>query len=218
MALRGEDPEGVHQVRVAAGRLAAWLALARRRVLRDDLSWLRRTLGPVRDLDVLISAHRSAAWLPVLEREREERRKALREALRAEGGRFAGLVAALRDLPPVEGSRARGGLEHLRRRLERAGEALGDDPTLEALHRVRRRLRRLRYGYEWLGEKRPDLEELQAAFGELNDLAIAHRRLVASGIAPPGDARRARIEQGLEQQRAAAVEAWARFGPGVLER
>lgn len=215
VALRGEDAEGVHQVRVCAGRLAAWLALGRRRILWDDLSWLRRILGPVRDLDVLISAHRSAPWLPALEREHRERRRELVAALRDRGGRFAGLVAALRVSRPIEAERARAGLEHLRRRLARAGEELEGDADLEALHRVRRRLRRLRYGSEWLGERRGDLEELQQAFGDLNDLAIAHRRLVASGIAPEGDPARAKIESGLAERRAAALEAWSRLGAGV---
>jgi CHAD domain-containing protein len=37
LALSGEDPEGVHQVRVAGRRLRAYLDLLGFRVLKDDL-------------------------------------------------------------------------------------------------------------------------------------------------------------------------------------
>src|SRR5262245_54899902 len=37
VAAKGDDPEGVHQVRVAAGRLVVWLRLGARRALIDDL-------------------------------------------------------------------------------------------------------------------------------------------------------------------------------------
>lgn len=56
----GEDPEGVHQARVAARRLRSQLATfkpvlrsERCNRLRTDLRWLGRKLGAVRDADVL---------------------------------------------------------------------------------------------------------------------------------------------------------------------
>jgi CHAD domain-containing protein len=53
-ACAGSDSEGVHQLRVAAGRLSVWLELGGKRVLRDDLAWMRRSAGPLRDLDVIM--------------------------------------------------------------------------------------------------------------------------------------------------------------------
>lgn len=50
----GIAPEAVHQVRVAAGRLSVWLELGGRRMLRDDLAWLRRSASGTRDLDVVL--------------------------------------------------------------------------------------------------------------------------------------------------------------------
>ena len=57
----GEDPEGVHQARVATRRLRSHLATfapvlrrgARPSGSTSDLRWLGRSLGIVRDLDVL---------------------------------------------------------------------------------------------------------------------------------------------------------------------
>ena len=54
----GEDPEELHDMRVATRRLRAALALfaevlpVRARVFREELGWLGRVLGAVRDLDV----------------------------------------------------------------------------------------------------------------------------------------------------------------------
>ncbi|MGH7895033.1 MAG: CHAD domain-containing protein, partial [Candidatus Binatia bacterium] len=62
-AARAGRVEGVHQLRVATRRLRAALALfesglPRRasRSAREELAWLGRTTGPVRDLDVLAGA------------------------------------------------------------------------------------------------------------------------------------------------------------------
>ena len=54
----GEDPEELHDMRVATRRLRAALSLfadvlpVRARVFREELGWLGRVLGAVRDLDV----------------------------------------------------------------------------------------------------------------------------------------------------------------------
>ena len=57
----GDDPEELHQARVATRRLRAVLRAARPLLdpgwtesLRAELSWLGGALGPVRDLDVLL--------------------------------------------------------------------------------------------------------------------------------------------------------------------
>ena len=54
----GEDPEELHDMRVATRRLRAALSLfeavlpVRAQVFREELGWLARLLGTVRDLDV----------------------------------------------------------------------------------------------------------------------------------------------------------------------
>jgi triphosphatase len=60
-ALAGDDPEGVHQLRVGLRRARSVLALfealvpaAPSHALREELRWLAGELGPARDLDVLL--------------------------------------------------------------------------------------------------------------------------------------------------------------------
>ena len=72
----GEDPEELHDMRVATRRLRAALSLfaavlpARAQALREELGWMGRLLGAVRDLDVQQEglaemAHASAGWASV---------------------------------------------------------------------------------------------------------------------------------------------------------
>ena len=63
---RGDDPEDLHQLRVAIRRLRAFLRAARPLVdqewaesLRAELGWLGGHLGPARDLDVMLERFRS---------------------------------------------------------------------------------------------------------------------------------------------------------------
>ena len=62
----GEDPEGVHQARVATRRLRSHLRTFRKLLepewaepLRDELGWLGDELGGVRDADVLLDRLKS---------------------------------------------------------------------------------------------------------------------------------------------------------------
>src|SRR6202012_490944 len=63
----GEDPEELHDMRVATRRLRAALALfggglaVRAQGFREDLGWLGRLLGAVRDRDVQLDGLRGAA-------------------------------------------------------------------------------------------------------------------------------------------------------------
>ncbi len=59
--MKGEDPEGVHQMRVATRRLRAVLSLFKSVLasgpfahLKDELRWLQQQLGPARDWDVFL--------------------------------------------------------------------------------------------------------------------------------------------------------------------
>ncbi len=111
----GEDPEDLHQFRVATRRLRAVLRVARPLLdrewadgLREELGWLGSSLGPVRDLDVLVehlteeaaqlSEEDRAGAEPLLHQlaiEHETARAALLEALSTP--RYFALLDALED-------------------------------------------------------------------------------------------------------------------------
>ena len=72
---RGDDPEDLHQLRVATRRLRAFLRAARPLVdgewaesLREELGWLGGHLGPARDLDVMLGRLRAEVGLSVATR------------------------------------------------------------------------------------------------------------------------------------------------------
>src|SRR6266508_3298668 len=106
------DPEGVHQMRVATRRLRADLRTFRpvldrewSEPLRNELRWLGRSLGAVRDADVMLASLRDrAAGLPdadrdgakrLLARLQEEREAALGSLQRLlEGRRYRLLLDA----------------------------------------------------------------------------------------------------------------------------
>jgi CHAD domain-containing protein len=173
----GEDPEALHDMRVAIRRTRAAMALLepalpiRARTLRGELRWIARKLGGVRDLD--IQSARLETWrrgargpdaesLAQLQAAVAERRRNARAAmLRALDTRryerlVSRMVRMLRQGPPRRSPAARApalaafpGLV-----LERhagtmaAGDSLDADSPAEAFHRLRIRLKRLRYAVE----------------------------------------------------------------------
>lgn len=172
VAREGRDPEGVHQVRVAAGRLDVWLELAGIRLLRDDLAWLRAGASQLRELDVLAESKPPDAWLDWI----EGRRAACRREFEAflDEPRLAGLLRALPLHAPLVPTRAEERLAKLRRRARRRGARMEDEPAdIHAFHRLRKALRRLRYALEWLGEDARQIKSLQNALGDLNDASVA---------------------------------------------
>jgi len=185
-AREAADPEAVHRMRTATRRLDVWLRLAGRARLRDDLRWLRRAAGPVRDLDALLGRDWPAREARRLRTLRTVARRALREAL--DDVRLQGLIVGLTVLPPLSASDAADRLAPLAR-AARALPPAEDD--LEALHAVRRAVRRLRFGLDWVGEPL-DLAPVQDAFGELNDLTLAVRFLGPDAVSPELLAQRAR--------------------------
>lgn len=163
--------EAVHHLRVAAGRLSVWLELGGRRVLRDDLRWLRGSAARTRDIDVLLAEERPSAWRAHLTLEREAAMTATRA--RWTTTRTRALIAALSYLPALERGAAEAGLKGVAQRAWHGGEALSAherDP--ERLHRARRRFRRLRYALEWLEGDASVAKSLQDAFGALNDACV----------------------------------------------
>jgi CHAD domain-containing protein len=163
------DPEGPHGLRVACRRLDVWLRLGGWRVLRDDLRWLRTVAGTVRDVDVVRHAGERSPEAPPLH-ERQRAHVALVEALGS--SRFAGLEMALAGFAPTRARDAR------RRTSSLVRTALARDPGSAAeLHELRRRMRRVRYALEWLGEPIGPLPRLQDALGEVSDGLLLGRRV-----------------------------------------
>lgn len=218
----GDDAEPVHQMRVAIRRLRATLSLLREYLPanagdpRQELAWIAGSLGEVRDLDVQIDQAR--AWheaaegpehtdrSPLVDR-LQERRSAARERLIGEldSDRFRSLVRDLKHLIEEARSNTAGepvslvapGLIRRRyRQLRRDGDRIGADPGRpEAMHRLRIRVKRLRYALEIFEDLygRPArsfirrLTDLQDLLGAYQDATVGAARL-AELIAPAGDA------------------------------
>ena len=172
----GDDPEEVHQARVATRRLRSDLRTFRTLVdptwagpLRDELKWIAGELGAVRDADVLLErlerqatvlpeqdGRAAAALLRRLVDEREAARASLLEAL--DSDRYVALVDALvaaANLPhltPDADERATQALPAIVarpwRHLEGQVDGLPKDPADPELHDVRIRAKRARYAAE----------------------------------------------------------------------
>ena len=171
------EPEGAHELRVAAGRLRVWLALAGLRVLDDDLRLLRDALALLRDLDVQIEADPPQALGTWLAWQRAAARHAGQVVLRSRG--VEGLLQALGSLPALPEPGRRAVVRPLWHRVARAGATLKRSPgDITAHHLLRRRVRRLRYALEWLEGPAGRVQRLQEQLGEAQDLA---RRLALIG-------------------------------------
>jgi CHAD domain-containing protein len=207
----GEDPEQVHQARVATRRLRSDLRTFRDVLdpewaggLRDELKWLGHELGAVRDAevlrarlgertDVLGAEDRRAA--DSLLRRLDERQTAAREQLvrSMREPRYAKLLDVLVEganapavLPEVGEAPAanalRPALEAPWKHLETAMETAGEEPTDQNLHAARIRAKRVRYA----------AEAVSAVFGkrarafaesavELQDVLGEHQDAVVAG-------------------------------------
>ena len=173
----GDDPEDVHQARVATRRLRSDLRTFHSLLdqdwtqsLRGDLKSVGRDLGAVRDTEVLLDRLRShAERLPpgdqATARKIIQRLLQRWDAARADLGETLGstryaelldrLVDAAREpalVPSAVDDRAADVLPPLVskpwEKLRTAVEELPEDPTDEALHQVRIRAKRCRYAAE----------------------------------------------------------------------
>jgi CHAD domain-containing protein len=244
-----DDPEGVHQARVGTRRLrsdlrtfAPLLDTDRTDPIRDELKWLADRLGEVRDADVLRRRldpqiadlgtdedRRAGVELTeVLDAERARTQSALLEVLASD--RYMQLLEDLLDLaldPPLT-KRAQGDAGKVIpslvarpwKKLQKEVASLGDDPTEEALHKVRVRAKRARYacdvavpvGGTAAADAANALSNVQDVLGDHNDAAVAEAWL--RGVA--GEVgRSAAVVAGrlMERQRAESTdlrEAWAK--------
>ncbi len=196
-----DDPERVHQIRVATRRARSALRTARPLLdvewaqgLRDELKWLGNELAPARDLDVLLARlARDAAELgkpaaTIVRQLEGERRRAQKQLVAAlESPRYLALLGELEraaEAPRVRTADA--DLDKLARkefrRLGRAVQALGKSPTDQALHEVRKRGKRARYSAELAGGKRTKkfaeaAKSFQDVVGDHQDAVVAEERL-----------------------------------------
>jgi CHAD domain-containing protein len=198
-----DDPERIHQIRVATRRARSALRTARplldvewAQALREELKWLGNELARTRDLDVLLArlapdaaelGKPAATIVRQLEVERRRAQKKLVSAL--ESPRYLALLGELEraaEAPRVRRTDAR--LDRLARkefrRLRAAVRALGKSPTDEALHEVRKRGKRARYSAELAGGKQSKkfaeaAKSFQDVVGEHQDAVFAEECLTA---------------------------------------
>jgi CHAD domain-containing protein len=242
----GDDPENLHQHRVAARRTRAFLRATKayldpdwRRALVEPLRELGVATGPARDLDVLLEHVREAvralpeadqaggeALVAQLEQERVATRTALLAALDSPGYRL--LVARLR-FP----TRLATGVESVRldrvaakefRRLARAVAELGDQPDDGAMHGLRMQLKRARYAAELApsghGAGRrflADARRMQDLLGEHQDATVAEERLRSTAVVDVRTAAAFAAGRIAERQRVRRDRALRRF-PSAWKR
>jgi CHAD domain-containing protein len=172
----GEDPEAVHQARVATRRIRSTLRTFSKLLdeewtdrLRGDLKWLADLLGAVRDTDVLLERFEDhLAGLPdtdvkagrrllaKLSDQRDQARRRLLGAMAQE--KYAVLLddlvaaaAAPALLPGADGPAAEVMpplVTRPWRRLRKEVRQAEDDPPDEVLHQIRIRAKRARYAAE----------------------------------------------------------------------
>jgi CHAD domain-containing protein len=200
----GDDPESLHDMRVASRRLRAAFSLFSNVLppavlaLRTELSWIGGVLGAVRDLDVQLQ--QLAGWrvaIPdvdrnaldaldaLLQEQRNEARKTMLEALdsrRFESfvNRFSRALRARAPRSPAPPSPARDIapvlIEARFRAFEKAADRLGPTSRPGDYHRLRIRGKRLRYALEFFAELYPGpTRALSKRLAALQDILGLHQ-------------------------------------------
>ena len=177
----GEDPEELHDMRVATRRLRAAIKLFEDilpvRVVRarEEFRWVARALGQVRDLDVQLQ--QLEAWIGEAGQEDREPLSVMRSLLREERERHRlslfemldsrryerlveGFAALLRHGPLRTSAASRvpavaAAPELVRsryRKLRKAARRVGEEASPEDFHRLRIRGKRMRYALESVSE------------------------------------------------------------------
>ena len=205
-AALGRDPEYLHQLRIGMRRLRSTLrafrALLQRRrasLLDKKLRATLRALGPVRDWDVFLQAK----FEPVLQRAAHARRTAAQRKARRVLTQTSFQALLRRVLEWIRGEPWRAsadadavlgpfGVRALQRLYDapRRAAAKIDWSDPEQRHRVRIRLKRLRYGGECFAAGfapraaqafKHRLRAMQHLLGELNDITVQQRLLQELG-------------------------------------
>ncbi|MET1058596.1 MAG: CHAD domain-containing protein [Nocardioides sp.] len=211
---RLDDVESVHRVRTRARRvrsvLAAYDELTPRSRLGRDLRWLGRTVGALRDLDIIRSRVTGVDLVPhLLDHERARALADARGALAGDRGHH--LVRGLTELgradvwadlprltladvaPRVLGAER----ERVLRRDRLAAQAGPDRPS--RLHDVRKAAKRLRYAAEPAGHSELAIraQTVQDLLGSGNDAILTAAWLDRAARAHPAvaDALRAESER-----------------------
>ena len=229
----GADPEAVHLQRVAARRLRSLLGSSgplssdpeRAHRLSEELRWLARALGKVRDRDVLIAylldelvsldeAGAFGAVLELLDCERQEGRAKLRDVL--DSARYRNLLHELAQPPRLrEGEDLRSPAITEYQRLREAVEQLDDDPADLELHEVRIQVKRARYAAEAAGASPRYVERaraLQDILGEHQDAVVTADTLLELAHQHPADTELVlACGRLVERERTAAQAARAAF-------
>jgi len=251
-AAESGDPEPLHQLRVASRRLRASIELfsgviyaGQLKIYRRDIPWIAGQAGTVRECDVTsaLLKDRAAKIEPELKESiapliatLDERRKSehavLYEMLASK--RFRSLVAKMSQpaIKKVGGSRTLGAaagqlIRAIARSAMRYGGELDNQAPAATFHKLRVRIKRLRYALEMfkaLGGKRHKralarLEELQESLGQYHDLTVAsawlHQYAETSGAPPKTILAAGALIQLLARREAKlrrrCVKAWRRF-------
>jgi CHAD domain-containing protein len=198
----GDDPDAIHDFRVAVRRMRSVLKSTRAlferdwlKSLRDELRWIAGELGDARDLDVLLLELRkdagpdAAPMLKQLETQRRRAWKRARSALESERyGKLLDRLAEAVEAPLVR--KAHVSLEAVAARefekLRREARRLGPKTSPADVHRVRIRAKRARYAAELAtsvaGRKRihrfiEATKKFQDIVGAHHDAVVAEERI-----------------------------------------
>jgi triphosphatase len=201
----GEDPEELHDMRVAARRMRAAMKIfeeplpVRTQRFRNEFKWIAGALGEVRDLDVQleqldgwISSASSGDREPLeaLRAVFQERRKKARRSMlrRLNSRRYARLVesfgAFLERGPSRRAQASRRPIlaaapDLVRkpyRRVRKLGDPLSEESSGEEYHELRKKGKRLRYALEFLSDIYGDpTKDLIKPLKELQDVLGDHQ-------------------------------------------
>jgi CHAD domain-containing protein len=201
----GEDPEELHDMRVATRRMRAAMKVfeealpARTRAFRNSFKWVSGVLGEVRDVDVQLGhlevwvseaapedREPLVALRAVLEAQRVKRRKAMLRALGSR--RYARLVASFSAFLQKGPSRRAAGARQpiteaaprlLRkpfRKVRKLGDPLSELSSGEEFHELRKKGKRLRYALEFLeGVYGQPIREFVGPLKKLQDVLGDHQ-------------------------------------------
>ena len=228
LVIAGKDASALHQSRVAMRRLRSAFTMFKPALrdpqyeqLREELRWFTSQLGDARNLDVYLERDLAPRERWSLTRDREQAYQRVIEAMGAQRLRklmldIVGWVAVgeWRSSPQAQRPIAR----FAEKRLDKLWFSIGPAGDIEAMdeidrHELRIQVKKIRYAVEFLRGVFPalakkqkrfagEVEGLQEALGNLNDLATA--RTLGPADQPDGQ------DQEAEQQHLAEAQRHAR--------